>query len=126
MHQGMLARIAYGSACILVTVLLSATAKTETLLTGSRADLRIAITDASVAEVLAALEAKFDVNFRARAPLDHHVSGSYSGSLQSVVSRILNGYDFIIKTEAEHLEVIVIGVTNQKDTTIGRTNRRSD
>jgi len=122
----MLAGVAYGSACILMIGLLNAPTKAETILAGDKADLRLAISDASVAEVLSALEAKYDLSFRARAPLDHRLSGSYSGSLERVVSRLLNGYDFIIKTEAEHLEVTVIGVTNHQDAGMGGIKRRSD
>src|SRR5947209_20562657 len=112
MPAGILARVTCALVCAVIAGLLnSAATRAETTLAGDRASLRVAVADASVAEVLAALGARFDLSFRASAALDHQLNGSYSGSLHSVLSRVLNGYDFIIKTEAEHIDVIVVGVT---------------
>jgi hypothetical protein len=91
-----------------------------------RADLTVATSDASIAEALLALQAKFEVSVRPQASLGHRLNGRYSGSLRNVVSRILNGYNFVMKSEAGHLEVIVIGLTNQQVGATTRTKRRSD
>jgi hypothetical protein len=65
--------------------------------------------DAAVEEVLAALGERFGLQHRSAAPLARRISGTYKGSLSRVLRRVLDGYDFVLKTGSESLEVVVIG-----------------
>jgi hypothetical protein len=65
--------------------------------------------EASLADVLAALGAAFDLRYRTSVALDRSVSGRYHGPLQRVLPRLLRGYNFIIKTSGNSLDVVVFG-----------------
>jgi hypothetical protein len=69
--------------------------------------VRIEAHDASLREVFAALQAKFNLQYRARNALDRPVTGTYNGSLQQVAGRLLAGYDFALKITPGGIAVLV-------------------
>src|SRR5262249_3504685 len=91
----------------LLLLLLAAPACAEVLVSGTRDGIKIEISDASVEEVLAALGAKFALRYRSGAPLDKRLTGTHQGSLQRVVRRVLDGYDFVVRTSGEGVDVAV-------------------
>ena len=70
--------------------------------------MRLEAQNATLREALAALGAGLALRYRNSTALNRRVSGVYVGSLESVVSRLLRGSDFIIKKSAEGVEVVVI------------------
>ena len=68
--------------------------------------------NSSIKEVLFALRQKFDLQFQSSVNLDKKLTGTYQGSLLRVVSRLLQGYNFIIKSNKDRLEVTVFGTQN--------------
>jgi hypothetical protein len=81
----------------------------EVVVTGPAESVSVEARNASVEEVLAALAKSFGVRYRTKTPLARRLNGSYAGSLDRVVRRILEGHDFFVKTGPEGLEVVVIG-----------------
>jgi hypothetical protein len=65
--------------------------------------------DASVEDVLEALGTSFGLQYRGADALQRRISGTYRGSLQHVVRRVLDGYNFVLKTDDDEIEVVVIG-----------------
>jgi hypothetical protein len=65
--------------------------------------------NATVEEVLVALTDTFKVQFRSAANLDKRLTGTYEGTLQQAVSRILKGYDFVVKSSEARLEITLLG-----------------
>jgi hypothetical protein len=65
--------------------------------------------DASVGEILVALTNSFDVHFRSSANLEKRLTGTYAGSLRKVVTQILGGYDFVMKSGETGLEITLLG-----------------
>jgi len=65
--------------------------------------------NATVEEILVALSNEFDVQFRSSADLDKRLTGSYEGTLQQVVSHILRGYDFVVKSGDSGVEITLLG-----------------
>ncbi len=51
--------------------------------------------------------ASFGLRYRSTAPLGRRITGTYEGSLQRVVASLLDGYDFVVKTSTEGVEVVV-------------------
>lgn len=70
--------------------------------------MRLELHDASIDEVFAALGARFGLRYRGSAALSHQLTGIYEGSLRRVVARVLEGYNFIVKTSAGSIEVVVL------------------
>jgi hypothetical protein len=76
---------------------------------GSPEAVRIEARDAPVEEILAALSRAFGMHYQLSTNLDKRVSGTYVGSLRRVLTRILDGYNFVLKTENGSTVVTVLG-----------------
>ncbi len=84
-------------------------ARAEARISGAPDAVRVEAQDASVDEVMAALVASFDLRYRSPASLTRRVTGTYEGSLQQVVARLLDGYNFVLRTGSEGVEAWVYG-----------------
>ena len=104
----------------------------EASISGARSDMTMEVRDTPVQEILATLGDRFGLRFRATTSLDKRIDGRYEGSLRGVVIRLLNGYDYVIKTDDGGIEVIILGLTNRDQAPALRqgvlvpTRRRSD
>ena len=65
---------------------------------------------ASVGEILTALGETGGVHFRASVDLGRTVSGTYKGTVQQVVSRVLEGYNFTLQVSDNRVEAVIIGL----------------
>jgi len=88
----------------------TASACAEVHVAGDPEAVRVDASDAQIEEVLAALGQTFGLQHRSSGPLTRRVTGTYEGSLPRIVRRLLDGYDFVMKTGSANLEVVVIGV----------------
>jgi hypothetical protein len=64
--------------------------------------------DASLQEVLAALQDKFNLHYRSDDALQTRKTGVFDGPLPRVAARILDGYDFAIKITPQGIDVLVL------------------
>jgi hypothetical protein len=76
---------------------------------GSPRAVTVEATNASIEDILAALGKSFDVRINSTADLNKQLNGTYEGSLTQVVTRVLEGYNFIVKSSNGHLMVSVLG-----------------
>src|SRR6202035_2636084 len=76
---------------------------------GDMAAVRIAARRTTIAGVLSALNAAFDMSYRTSIVLDEEINGTYVGSLRRVISRVLDGYNYVIKQNDAKLDVIILG-----------------
>jgi hypothetical protein len=84
-------------------------AHAEIILEGPANALQIEMHDASVQEVLLVLGANYGLRFSSATPLDRSVSGSFNGPLPRLVARLLDRYNYIVKSANGTLEVVVFG-----------------
>jgi hypothetical protein len=75
---------------------------------GDATALRVEVRQTTIADVLSAL-APFNIRYRSSTGLDEVLDGTYAGSLEHVVARLLNGYDYATKQDSSRLEVTIIG-----------------
>jgi hypothetical protein len=95
------------TACIAVALACgAATARADVLVEGDEAAVRIVARQASVPEVFAALQSKFRFRYRLDVSPERRVNGTITGPLHSVVARMLDGYDFVVKRAPEGVEVV--------------------
>jgi hypothetical protein len=105
----------HAPARLLVTAILLAAlfhahpVRAEARVSGAPDAVLVEARDAAVDEVMAALGASFGLQYHSPASLSRRVTGTYQGSLQRVVARLLDGYDFVIKTGDEGVAVRVYG-----------------
>jgi hypothetical protein len=79
---------------------------------GSPEAVRIEARDTPIEEILAALGRAFGMHYELLAKVDKRVSGTYVGPLPRVLTRILDGYNFILKTDNGTIAVTVVGTPN--------------
>jgi hypothetical protein len=81
----------------------------EVSVKGDVDSVRIEAHDSSLAEVLAALGAAFDVRYGSSIDLNRPVTGRLNGPLPRVISRLLQGYNYVARSSASgNIEAIFI------------------
>jgi len=93
-----------------VSAIGSTPALAELQVRGSPEAVRIEAQDAPVEDILAALSRAFGMDYRLSINVDKRLSGTYAGSLPRVLTRILDGYNFILKTNNGSFTVTVVGI----------------
>lgn len=81
----------------------------EVRVSGQADALIVETREASVEEILAALRASFNLHYRTSDALNRVVTGTYTGSLQRVVARLLEGQNYVLQSSAGGGRLIVIG-----------------
>ena len=77
---------------------------------GTAEQLQLELSNNTVDDALAALRSAFDLKCRCAMSLDRRVTGVYRGNIGRVLSRLLEGYDFVIKiSPSGAVEAIVLG-----------------
>ena len=57
----------------------------------------------------AAIAKTFQVTYRTSVPLDTRADATYAGTFGQVISRLLTGYNYVIKRDGEEAEIVVYG-----------------
>lgn len=81
----------------------------EVRVAGDLNALRVSASGDALSEVLSAFGTLFPVKYRSSLPLTAEVNGAYSGSFSQVVSRLLDGYNYVIKKDQGLTEILVFG-----------------
>jgi hypothetical protein len=84
-------------------------ASAEVHVEGTAAAVRVTTNKDAIPDVLSAFAAPFNVRYRTSVPLDGSASSAYSGSLVQVISRLLDGYNYVIAHDQETIEIVVLG-----------------
>jgi hypothetical protein len=118
-HGALMASLTTRSRLLLAGVLIMAlvhvplrTAQAEVRVEGANDFVRVEVRDASVHEALAALSAMFGLSVLNSAALNQPVSGTYQGSLQQVIARLLAGRDYVAIYSAGNAEIRIFGSHN--------------
>jgi hypothetical protein len=79
---------------------------------GSPEAVSIDAQNTSIKDILNALGKTFDVHFQSSANLEKQLTGTYEGTLPRVLMRVLEGYNVIMKTSNDRIEITVLGTRN--------------
>jgi hypothetical protein len=98
----------WASMISIVVILSSSDVRAEVHVSGSKAAVVVDAKNASLEEIIAALNATLNVQISfAPATTIPAITGTYSGSLRRVLARMLNGQDFILNSSGDRIAVIV-------------------
>jgi len=86
---------------------LSMSAQADVQVSGETGAMRIVASGASLGEVLDALGTQYGVQSQLPPSLDRSISGTYDGSLAQLLSRLLQGYNFVVESTASGTKVVV-------------------
>jgi hypothetical protein len=87
----------------------STASRAEINVEGTATAMRVTTSQDRMSDMLSALGAAFNVRYRTAVGLDDVVSGTYSGSLRQVLSRLLDDYNYVIRTDQDTIDVVVVG-----------------
>jgi hypothetical protein len=86
---------------------------------GNPQAVSITAQNTSIEEILSVLSHEFSVHYNSSVNLERRLTGTYQGSLQRVLTRVLEGYNFVIKMSDDRTELTVLGMRNVHDTVEG-------
>ncbi len=102
-----LRRILAGLAVALL-LLASADAQAALRVSGTRAAVTIESDNTPLRDILEALRKSFGMRYRAADGLGESISGTYSGSLQRVLSRLLRGHNYVMRPSVGAIDVTIV------------------
>jgi hypothetical protein len=92
----------------------------EVRVSGDTRAVQVDATRSNVGEVLSALKSAFQVRINGSMALDRAVTGTFTGSLAQVLSRMLQDYNFFIKWKAAEIEVTVVDSQGDRAVAVAR------
>jgi hypothetical protein len=87
--------------------------RAETIVTGSADAVRLDARNAPLSEVLDVIAGKFKVQYQTKIALARPVNGTFRGQLGRVLSRLLDGYDHVVKSGPDGFEVMILGLSSK-------------
>jgi len=97
------------SLAVALTCGLATIASAEVHVEGNTTAVRVTTGQDTINDVLSALAAVFNVQYRTAIPLEAAAGKTYSGSFGRVIYRLLDGYNYVIKKDQETIEIVVFG-----------------
>lgn len=115
------------AAIFLLVVMLQAiprAAFAEVHVNGDASSVMVETQGVAIADVLNALGSKFQFSYRSSAELAQPFSGTIHGSLSKVISRLLVGYDYVIKSNESVVEVLIYASNRSSETIPAESSKR--
>jgi hypothetical protein len=81
---------------------------------GEPAALKLELRGTPVSAALDELLTAYGVSYTSSIPLSETLDGTYAGSLRHVVSRLLDGYNYIIKRNGLNLHVVILAKKGER------------
>jgi len=106
------AAITAGLALMLLPLAAKA-ASAATEIEGSPSDVNLRVRNAPIRDVLAALAARFKLTYRAPPDLTSELSGRYSGPLNQVLARILDGVDYVVEASDDGIKLVIFSPSDK-------------
>jgi hypothetical protein len=76
--------------------------------------VRVDARQTTIADVLGGLATAFDIRYRSSIALNEARTGTYSGPLRQVISRVLDGYNYVIQYRDSKLNIIIVGKVGEQ------------
>jgi hypothetical protein len=89
---------------------------------GDATSVQVIADQATVSEVLNAISSTLGLRYDTKANLDSLIGGTYRGSLDNVLWRILRGYNFVIKRHDAAFYLLVVGKAGNFSVTSGASS----
>ena len=81
----------------------------EVRLSGTQDRIVMQSNGATIPEILAALRSAFDLEVKLKGATARTFTGEYSGPVRQVLSRLLAGEDYILRSDSEGMSIVLIG-----------------
>ena len=88
---------------------LATMASAEVQVEGGPAAVRVTTHQDTIADVLSAFAAAYNIKYRTEIPLDAAANTTYSGSFRQEISHLLDGYNYVVENHADATEIHIFG-----------------
>jgi len=92
----------------------STSAYAQVRVEGTIAAMRVDASRTSLVDVLSAVGTALNIHYRSFIPLHAEINGTYAGPFREVIARLLVGYDYVLKSDREAIEVLVTGRSGER------------
>jgi hypothetical protein len=116
-HKSFLPQLA--TAALLAWCVSCAESAAEVRVSGTPDRIVLQASEATMPEILAALQSTFDLQVTLKGGTARQLTGAYSGSLRQVLSRILRGEDYVLRSTSDGMSIILFG-SSAADSTVVR------
>jgi hypothetical protein len=116
-HKSFLLQLA--TAVLLAWCLSCGESAAEVHVSGTPDRIVLQASEATMPEILAALRSTFDLQVTLKGGTARQLTGAYSGSLRQVLSRLLKGEDYVLRSTSGGVSVILFG-SSAADSTVTR------
>jgi hypothetical protein len=99
----------FATALLLALCLSCGRSEAEVRFSGTPDRIVLQTSDATLAEILAALRSSFDVEVKLSGATARRFTGVYSGSVRRVLSRLLAGEDYVVYSAADGISIRLLG-----------------
>lgn len=97
------------TAALLAWCLSAGPSAAEVRLSGTPDHIVLRTSDATMPEILAALQSAFDLEVKFQGTTARRFTGTYFGSVRQVLSRLLAGEDYVLRAAADGIVVRLLG-----------------
>jgi hypothetical protein len=88
----------------------------EVRLSGTPGHIVLQANDATMPDILAALRSAFDLDVKPKGTTARRFTGVYSGSVRQVLSHLLRGEDYVLRSTADGVSVFLFGASASDST----------
>jgi hypothetical protein len=81
----------------------------EVRLSGTEDRVVLQTRDATIEEILSALRSTFDLEVKLKGGTARKFTGIYTGSVRHVLSRLLAGNDFVLRSDSDGISIRLLG-----------------
>jgi hypothetical protein len=97
------------AALVAALAITPASALAAVQVSGNPQAVSITAQNTSIEEILSTLVQEFNLHYRSSVNLERRITGTYQGSLRRVLTRILEGYNFVVKMSDGRIQLTVLG-----------------
>jgi hypothetical protein len=97
------------AALVAALAITPASALAAVQVSGNPQAVSITAQNTSIEEILSALVQEFNLHYSSSVNLERRITGTYQGSLRRVLTRILEGYNFVVKMSDGRIQLTVLG-----------------
>ena len=107
LRWGLIAVLSWTSMFSIIWSLLASGARAEIHISGSEAAVVVQAQNSSLSEIIDALSSTLNVQIRYSPTVNPAITGTYSGSLRQVISRMLAGHDYVLSSSGDRIAIIL-------------------
>jgi len=107
------------AASLLLVCAFPALGAAEVRFTGNVDQIVVVAKNATISEILSDIESALEYKITLRGSTDRRFTGTYSGSVRRVLTRLLDGADYVVSSDRDQISIFLVGTDGRASTRNG-------